>query len=95
MNYTTKIFSDTFIVCKDNYDGQINVTTYGNSEQMFRDVSKLICFSDCDDCTEILQIVYNGREVKYGGWKQGMHYTFYTKDTNELVWEAWYPEWDH
>lgn len=87
-------YSDNFVVCKCTYDNALDVHTFDNVNEMFRWVSKIICFSDCDESTDILQIVYEGKEVHYGGWKQGMHYTFYDKDNN-LVYENWFPQWDH
>ena len=88
-------FSMNFVLCKDNYDGLLDVHAFDDSDELMLFVSKQICFSDCDDHAEILQIVRAGREVIYGGWKHGMHYTFYDKETNELVYENWFPHWDH
>jgi hypothetical protein len=78
-------------------DGEIIVKSYDKerSEVMMRDVSKQICFSDCDDTYEVIKIVYHGREVEYGGWQPGMLMQYYFEVTGELAWEESFPEWDH
>ena len=83
-----------YIIFKDHNDGELSVTVYDDTGDMFIDASRQICFGDCDDTLTIEQIVYDGKEVHYGGWKQGMHYTFYDNDNN-LVYENWFPQWDH
>lgn len=83
-----------YIIFKDHNDGELSVTVYDDASYMFSDASRQICFSDCDDILTIEQIVCNGKEVHYGGWKPGMHYTFYDNDNN-LVYENWFPQWDH
>ena len=87
-------FSMNFVLCMDYYDGLLDVHAFDDSDELFAFVSKMICFSDCDDHAEIVQIVHAGKEVHYGGWKEGMHYTFYDEDNN-LVYENWFPQWDH
>ena len=84
-------------VIKDQEDGEIIVKCYDEDEadKMMCDVSKMICFSDCDDTFEVLYIFYHGREVRYAGWQRGMLYQYYYTATGDLAWEECFPNWDH
>ena len=84
-----------FVVLRDTYDGEVRCVTYEYEREMFREVSKSICFSDCDDSTDIVMIVADGREVSYAGWQPCMHYVFVDKETKEIVYENWFPNWEH
>lgn len=64
-----------------------------NENKFFREVSYKICFSDCEP-REVVEIVWHGKRVRYVGWQPGMKYQ-YVDDNNELVWEGYFPEWDH
>jgi hypothetical protein len=81
----------------DREDGEVIVKAYDENEsnKMMRDVSKQICFSDCDDTFTVIGIIYHGREVEYGGWRPGMLMQYYFKVTGDLAWEQSFPQWDH
>ena len=51
------------VVYRDKEDGEVIVEAYPNdrADDMMRDVSKVICFSDCDDTIEILHVIFNGQ----------------------------------
>jgi hypothetical protein len=89
-------YSNCYIL-RSREDGEIIVKSYDKekSEVMMREVSKQICFSDYDDTYEVIKIVYQGREVEYGGWQPGMLMQYYFEVTGELAWEESFPEWDH
>jgi hypothetical protein len=78
-------------------DGEIIVKSYNKekSSEMMRDVSKQICFSDCDDTYEVIKIVYHGREVEYNGWQPGMLMSYNFAGTDDLAWQCRFPAWDH
>lgn len=81
----------------DREDGEVIVkafTDYEDNEMMY-DVSKYICFSDCDDSFEVIGIIYHGREVEYGGWRPGMWMQYYFKATGDLAWSHCFPQWEH
>ena len=84
-------------ILRDREDGEIIVKTYAeeDSSKMMRDVSKVICFSDCDDTFEVIKIVYHGREVEYAGWRPGMEMIYYFTATGDLAWSGCFPHWDH
>lgn len=63
------------------------------ANEFFTDVSRIICFDDCNPVT-VMEIIWHGKTVHYRGWAPGMHY-MYDDDDGNLVWEGWFPEWDH
>ena len=91
-----QIHSNCYIT-RDREDGEIIVHSYDNNESdiMMRDVSKVICFSDCDDTWEVISIIYRGREVEYAGWAPGMVMRYSYKATGDEAWEGCFPRWDH
>lgn len=84
-------------ILRDREDGEIIVKAYEEHEDniMMRDVSKQICFSDCDDTYEIIKIIYHGREVEYAGWRPCMEYKYYFTKTKDIAWKEFFPQWDH
>lgn len=84
-------------ILRDTEDGEIIVKSYDNekSEKMMRDVSKHICFSDCDGTYEVIKIVYHGREVEYAGWLPNMVFRYDYVDTGDVAWAETHQEWDH
>jgi hypothetical protein len=89
-------YSNCYIL-RSREDGEIIVKSYDKekSEVMMRDVSKQICFSDCDDTYEVIKIVYHGREVEYAGWRPCMEHKYYYVDTKDIAWKEFFPQWDH
>lgn len=75
------------VVLKNREDGEVTIKAYEDDKQntMMRDVSSLICFSDCDDIFEVVKIIFNGREVEYTGWQPGMVMSYeYTETVTKL-----------
>ena len=89
-------YSNCYIL-RSREDGEIIVKSYNKekSEVMMRDVSKQICFADCDDTWEVIKIVYHGREVIYNGWQPGMLMEYHFVVTGDEAWSGCFPEWDH
>ena len=89
-------YSNCYIL-RDIEDGEVVIKGYDNdkSEVMMRDVSKHICFADCDDTWEVIRIVYHGREVEYNGWQPGMVMSYDYAGTDDEAWSGCFPEWDH
>lgn len=85
------------VILKNREDGEITVKTYEDdrADTMMRDISNLICFSDCDDTYEIVKIIYRGREVEYVGWMPLMTFRYRYVDTGDLAWENRYMQWNH
>lgn len=89
-------YSNCYIL-RDIEDGEVAIKAYDNdkSEVMMRDVSKHICFSDCDGTWEVIKIVYQGREVEYNGWQPGMVMSYDYAGTDDLAWSGVFEQWDH
>lgn len=89
-------YSNCYIL-RNREDGEIMVKSYDKeqSEVMMRDVSKHICFFDCDDIYEVIKIVYKGREVEYTGWQPGMVMSYEYTETGDEAWSGCFPQWDH
>lgn len=85
------------VILRDTEDGEITVKAYSDDQagKMMYDVSRAICFSDCDDTYEIIKIVYRGREVEYNGWMPGMVMSYSFKETGDEAWSGCFPQWDH
>ena len=89
-------YSNCYIL-RNREDGEIIVKSYDKekSEVMMREVSKQICFSDCDDTYEVIKIVYHGREVEYNGWQPGMVMSYDYAGTDDEAWSGVFEQWDH
>ena len=89
-------YSNCYIL-RSREDGEITIKSYDKekSEVMMRDVSKQICFSDCDDTYEVIKIVYHGREVEYNGWQPGMVMSYDFAGTNDEAWSGVFEQWNH
>ena len=89
-------YSNCYIL-RSREDGEIIVKPYDGkkADVMMRDVSKIICFSDCDDTFEVIKIVYMGREVEYTGWQPGMVMSYEYTVTGDEAWSGCFPQWDH
>lgn len=83
------------VVLLDREDGEVFVKVYEDADVMMRDVSHIICFSDCDDTFEVTKIVYMGREVEYIGWRPGMVMSYEYTVTGDKAWSGCFPQWDH
>lgn len=83
------------VVLRSKEDGEITVKTYEDAAVMMRDVSKIICFSDCDDMWDVIQIIYQGRQVEYTGWQPGMVMSYEYTETGDEAWSGCFPHWDH
>lgn len=85
------------VVYRDKEDGEVIVKAYPDdrADDMMRDVSKVLCFSDCDDIVDVLHVVFHGREVVYAGWQPNMKYEYKFVATGDVAWCSWFPCWDH
>ena len=89
-------YSNCYIL-RDIEDGEVIIKGYDNDKAdiMMRDVSKHICFSDCDGTFEVIKIVYMGREVEYTGWQPGMVMSYEYSATGDEAWSGCFPQWNH
>ena len=61
--------------------------------KFFWDVSYRISFSDCSD-EEVTEIMWQGKKVKYAGWKPENLFVFKDEEGN-IVYEHYYPSFVH
>jgi hypothetical protein len=64
-----------------------------SEDRFFTEVSKRICFDDLTD-EEVISIWWGGEEVHYVGWQPAMKYEYKNSD-GEIIWVAYFEEWDH
>lgn len=86
---------ETGFILHDRECGTFCFKTYENINDMFKSISNIICFYDCDDTFEVCDIFVDGKKVEYFGWQPNMLFTFVFDDTGEVCWENSYPQWEH
>lgn len=79
--------------CGDHYERIYH--SFETENEMFYAAAKLVAFDDLDTGIELESLWVNEMECEYKGWMPGMHICFVDAHTGELVWEDWFPEWDH
>ena len=76
-------------------DGDTYIKYYSNGFEMMEDVCKAIAFSDCSGI-EFIEIVADSKKIRYYGWLPDMEMRFVNvEDPNEIMWDSFYPEFDH
>ena len=77
-------------------DGVVAIRGFNSddsADKFFTAVAKVICFSDCEP-VNVIEIYWHGERVWYDGWHPGMLYRFCNMG-RKVVWEGYFPEWDH
>ena len=77
-------------------DGDVYVKGFASSVtayEFFRTVSEYISWGDCVEI-HVLDIHWHGKPVKYYGWEPEEHY-IYVNRRGTVVWEGYFPEFDH
>ena len=88
--------TNTYLIIRDNDDGTCDTKYFTDGDwDIFYVASKFYAFADLDNTFSIEKIVFEGREVEYCGWDFGMHFVYKYKDTKEVAFENWYPQWNH
>jgi hypothetical protein len=88
---------NTYIKLRDRGTGEIEYRHFeqGDVGALCYKASQFYAWSDCDDTYEIVEIMCDGKELDYVGWRPGMLFEFYEVDTGKTVYSAEFPEWDH
>ena len=81
--------------CEHTDENIVEFRVYRDKNEMFRVISKILCFGDIDDTYEVGKIFLNVIEVIWVGWEPKMLYRFVYKDTGEIAWENYFPHWEH
>lgn len=76
-----------------NGDSESNTYHFNTLDEMMHTVCKAIAFADCTD-EEVTDIWVDDHRVNYCGWLPDMEFRF-VDDEGDVVWDCFYPEWDH
>ena len=83
-----------FMVASDGEPVQMFDLTGESLYDFFSAVSHVIAWDDFNNLTVVL-IVFKGKLFHYEGWQPGMHFQFTDAFTGEVVYDNYFPEWDH
>ena len=78
-------------------EGDRYVKYFDSFPQMMNVASKVVAFDDLTgDVIEDIWVDSPGHTetIRYVGWRPGMEMQFVNQD-NVVVWDEYYPEWDH
>lgn len=91
--YQPKGYSASFTYSTAEGDTYVKTYKLVDMYKFFYDVSNVIAFGDCTNYT-ITNICFDGKEIEYVGWQQGMKFEYKDLDGN-TVWVGNFPKWDH
>ena len=75
------------------FEGE-EILHYCNSHsELMNAVVRCITFGDLSD-EKVLEIESEGESIHYVGWQPDMHYVF-KNEQGDIVWDNYYPEYDH
>jgi len=83
-----------FIKWKDMEADEVCLDYFETSNDMFIAAAKMCAFSDCY-AIHILEMSMAGRDVHYIGWEPDMEFIFKDNETGEVVFDGFFPEFDH
>lgn len=63
-------------------------------DRLLHEAARMIVFSDTT-YEEVDEICVNGRKLYYAGWRPDMEIIFKDCETNEIVFDEFFPEWEH
>lgn len=87
---------NTYIKLVDRETGEVVMKYFekGDIGALCHKASQFYAWSDCDDTYYIDEIMCDGKEIVYTGWRPNMEFRF-KDETGEVVYDAFFPEWDH
>lgn len=83
-----------FIKWKDMEMDETHLDYFETSGEMFFAAVKMKAFGDCYPIS-ILEMDMDGRKVHYIGWEPDMEFIFKDNETGEVVYDGFFPEFDH
>lgn len=75
-------------------EGDYPLSQSAKLNYFFRKVAEMIAMDDIYEI-EVEDIVFDGRKCEYVGWQPGMKIAFRDCLSGEIVFEDWFPEWNH
>ena len=88
---------NTYIKLVDRETGEIEYRYFekGDVGAVCYKAAQFYAWSDCDDTYRIEEIMCDGHELCYVGWRPCMEFKFKDLTTGRIVYDAFFPEWDH
>ena len=83
------------LVERDSGDVVMKYFDKGEVADVCAYAAKHYAFDDIDDTYRIDEIMCDGHELCYMGWRPGMRFMFKDLVTGEVVFDWCYPHWDH
>ena len=77
-------------------DDSESLLFFDSAQEMLNCASRYYAFHDLVEDEDIVEIKYKDMELEYYGWLPDMEIRFVNKaNREEIIWDAFYPEWDH
>lgn len=94
IDYTNENIENNYYICYV-YDDKPHILYYKIKEELMNEASRAVCFRDCDDDLQEI-IVHCGDKgfVQYDGWRPNMEVVFRDMNNN-IVWDRFYPQFEH
>jgi hypothetical protein len=88
---------NTYIKLRNNETGEFEYRYFekGDVGSVCYKASQFYAWSDCDDTYSIVEIMCNGHELCYMGWRPCMEFKFKDLTTGKVVYDASHEQWDH
>jgi hypothetical protein len=88
---------NTYIKLRNNETGEFEYRYFekGDVGSVCYKASQFYAWSDCDDTYSIVEIMCNGHELCYMGWRPCMEFKFKDLTTGKVVYDAFHEQWDH
>ena len=88
---------NTYIKLRNNETGEFEYRYFekGDIGALCYKASQMYAWSDCDDTYSIVEIMCDGHELCYMGWRPCMEFKFKDLTTGKVVYDAFHEQWDH
>ena len=88
---------NTYIKLRDNETGEFEYRYFekGDVGALCYKASQFYAWSDCDDTYSIVEIMCDGHELCYMGWRPCMEFKFKDLTTGKVVYDAFHEQWEH
>ena len=88
---------NTYIKLRDNETGEFEYRYFekGDVGALCYKASQFYAWADCDDTYSIVEIMCDGHELCYMGWRPCMEFKFKDLTTGKVVYDAFHEQWEH
>ena len=88
---------NTYIKLVDRETGEVVMKYFekGDVGALCYKASQFYAWSDCDDTYRIEEIMCDGHELCYMGWRPCMEFKFKDLTTGKVVYDAFHEQWEH